>query len=56
MSLSGDVQDETVVRSLLGVAGSFDRDNTHGWWLVSSLALQAVPSALLFAFVYSSIA
>ena len=48
MSFNRDVLDETVVRVLLGVAGSFNRDNTHGWWLVSSLALQAIRSALLF--------
>ena len=46
MSLSGDVQDETVVRILLGVAGSSDRDNTHGWWPVSSLARSFIRSVV----------
>ena len=44
MSFSGDVQDEIVFRGLLGVAGSFDRDNTHGWWPVSSLARSFIRS------------
>ena len=40
------MQDETVVRALLGVAGSSDRDNTHGWWPVSSLARSFIRSVV----------
>ena len=45
-SFSGDVQDDTVVRVLLGVAGCSDRDNTHGWWPVSSLARSFIRSVV----------
>ena len=55
MSSSGDVQDEIVVRILFGVAGSFDRDNTHGWWPVSSLARSFIRSVVGRSLARSSI-
>ena len=46
MSFNRGVQDETVVRVFLGVAESFDRDNIHGWWPVSSLARSFIRSVV----------